>query len=144
MRARRATLHVARKQHSAIDGRTTCHDGYAVSLRIRRGEEIFGWLKRVGGLRCTRYRGLARTRLAGYLVVTTYNLVRMANLRPEPEAGPVPSGCPTEGSTRPPRGATGPNRHGGAGLPGPTGRSKALNTVPAHRDYGQHPPKLAC
>ena len=38
------TLHVAqKKQHSAIDGRTTRHAGYAVSLYIRkRVEEVFG------------------------------------------------------------------------------------------------------
>ena len=60
-----------KKQRSAIDGRTTRHAGYAVSLRIRkRVEEVFGWMKTVGGLRRTRYRGVARTGLAGYLVAT--------------------------------------------------------------------------
>ena len=64
-----------------------------MSLRIRkRVEEVFGWMKTVGGLRRTRYRGVDRTGLVGYLVATAYNLVRMANLRPEPEAGSVPSG----------------------------------------------------
>ena len=43
-------------------------------------EEIFGWMKTIGGFRRTRYRGLARTQLAGYLVATAYNLVRMARL----------------------------------------------------------------
>ena len=43
------TPHVAQKQHSAIDGRTTRHPGYAVSQRVRkRVEEIFGWMKTVG------------------------------------------------------------------------------------------------
>ena len=75
MRARRVTPHVARKKkHSAIDGRTTRPAGYAVSLRIRRVEEVFGWMKTVGGLRHTRYRGVARTGLAGYLVATAYNV----------------------------------------------------------------------
>ena len=37
-------------------------------------------MKTVGGLRRTRYRGRDRTGLAGYLVATAYNLVRMANL----------------------------------------------------------------
>ncbi|MCE2468690.1 MAG: transposase, partial [Caldilineaceae bacterium] len=65
---------------------TTRPAGYAVSLRIRkRVEEVFGWMKTVGGLRRTRYRGVARTGLAGYLVATAYNLVRMANLMSEPE-----------------------------------------------------------
>ena len=33
-----------------------------------------------GGFRRSRYRGLDRTGLAGYLVATAYNLVRMAKL----------------------------------------------------------------
>ncbi len=57
------------------------HPGYAVSQRLRkRVEEIFGWMKTVGGFRRTRYKGEDRTRLAGYLVATAYNLVRMAKL----------------------------------------------------------------
>ena len=92
MRARRVTPHVARKKHSAIDGRTTRHTGNAVSLRIRkRVEEVFGWMKTVGGLRRTRYRGVNRIGLAGYLVATAYNLVRMTNLMPEPETAALPS-----------------------------------------------------
>ena len=44
-----------------------------MSLRLRkRVEEIFGWMKMVGSLRHTRYHGVARTGLAGYLVATTY------------------------------------------------------------------------
>jgi IS5 family transposase len=34
----------------------------------------------VGGFRRTRYRGLARTQLAGYMVASAHNLVRMARL----------------------------------------------------------------
>jgi IS5 family transposase len=41
-------------------------------------------MKTVGGFRRTRYRGLARTALAGYLVATAYNLVRLARLAPAP------------------------------------------------------------
>ena len=91
IRQREVTPHVARNtsgRRSAIDGRTTRHGGYAVSQRIRkRVEEIFGWMKTVGGFRRTRYRGLDRTGLAGYLVATAYNLVRMAKL-----LTPIPSG----------------------------------------------------
>lgn len=46
-------------------------------------EEILGWMKTVGGFRRTRYRGIDRTCLSGYLVRlrrTAYNLVRMAKL----------------------------------------------------------------
>jgi IS5 family transposase len=34
-------------------------------------------MKTFGGFRRTRYRGLERTQLAGYLVATAYNRVRM-------------------------------------------------------------------
>ena len=51
------------------------------SQKIRkRVEEVFGWMKTVGGFRRTRYRGVERTGLAGYFVATAYNLVRLANL----------------------------------------------------------------
>ena len=84
LRKRKVTPHVTQNtsgRRSAIDGRTTRHEGYRVSQRIRkRVEEIFGWMKTVGGFRRTRYRGLDRTGLAGYLVGTAYNLVRMARL----------------------------------------------------------------
>ena len=94
MRARGVTPHVAHNTNgrsSAIDGRTTRHRGYGLSQRVRkRVEEIFGWMKTVGGFRRTRYRGLDRTGLAGYLVGTAYNLVRMARLMtaetPAPQA----------------------------------------------------------
>jgi len=86
IRARRVTPHVAqhtRHRKSAIDGRTTRQPGYAVSQRIRkRVEEIFGWMKTVGGFRRTRYRGRDRTGLAGYLVATAYNLARLSRLDP--------------------------------------------------------------
>ena len=70
-----------RSSVNAREGRTTRHPGYAQSQRVRkRVEEIFGWMKTVGGFRPTRYRGVERTGLAGYLVATAYNLVRMSRL----------------------------------------------------------------
>ncbi len=73
LRRRGVTPHVAQNTNgrsSAIDGETTRHPGYAISQRIRkRVEEIFGWMKTVGGFRRALYRGLARTGLAGYLVL---------------------------------------------------------------------------
>lgn len=52
-RAMNVTPHVTQNTNgrsSAIDGRTTRHKGYVVTLRCRaRIEEIFGWLKTVGG-----------------------------------------------------------------------------------------------
>jgi transposase len=91
MRQAGVTPHVAqnekRRGGSAIDGRTTRHPGYAVSQRIRkRVEEIFGWMKTVGGFRRTRYRGVERTGLCGYFVGTAYNLVRMSRLLAKPKA----------------------------------------------------------
>jgi transposase len=84
LRQRKVTPHVTQNtsgRRSAIDRRTTRHVGYVISQRIRtRVEEIFGWMKTVGGFRRTRYRGLARTQLAGYLVATAYNLVRLVRL----------------------------------------------------------------
>jgi IS5 family transposase len=84
LRGRQVTPHVTQNtsgRRSAIDGRTTRHSAYAISQRIRkRVEEIFGWMKTVGGFRRTRYRGLERTQLAGYLVATAYNLVRLVRL----------------------------------------------------------------
>jgi transposase len=91
LRKHRVTPHVTQNQtsrrRSAIDGRTTRHAGYAVSQRIRkRVEEIFGWMKTVGGFRRTRYLGLAKTGLAGFLVGAAYNLVRMSKLLAKPTA----------------------------------------------------------
>ena len=91
MRQTGVTPHVAqntaRRGGSAIDGRTTRHPGYAVSQRIRkRVEEIFGWMKTVGGFRRTRYRGIERTGLCGHFVGTAYNLVRMSRLLGKPTA----------------------------------------------------------
>jgi transposase len=92
LRRRGVTPHVAQNtkgRSSAIDGRTTRHAGYAISQRLRkRVEEIFGWMKTVGGFRRTRYRGLDRTGLAGYLVATAYNLVRMAKLLGQAKSTP--------------------------------------------------------
>jgi transposase len=80
-RALNATPHVAQKKHSAIDGRTTRHEGYRVSQQKRkRVEEIFGWMKTIGGLRKLRHRGIE---LVGWMFTFTaaaYNLVRIRNL----------------------------------------------------------------
>jgi transposase len=80
-RALNATPHVAQKKHSAVDGRTTRHEGYRISQQKRkRVEEIFGWMKTTGGLRKLRHRGLE---LVGWMFTFTaavYNLVRIRNL----------------------------------------------------------------
>jgi transposase len=69
------------KRRSAIDGRVTGHRGYGISQRKRkRVEEIFGWIKTVGGGRKLRYLGVARNQLWAELTAAAYNLVRMARL----------------------------------------------------------------
>lgn len=82
LRDLQATPHVAQKtKGTAIGQRTTRHEGYKVSQRIRkRVEEIFGWIKTTGGLRKTRHRGLARVGWMFTLATTAYNLTRMRNL----------------------------------------------------------------
>lgn len=84
-RGRGVTPRVAQKKHSAIDGRTTRHPGYAISQRIRkRVEEVFGWSKTVGGGWKLRYVGIPRNQMWAELTVTAFNLVRMANLARAP------------------------------------------------------------
>jgi transposase len=85
MRGMNVTPHVSqntkRPGGSAIDGRTTRHDGYQVSQRKRkRIEEVFGWTKTVGTLRKTRHRGLETVRWVFTFTAAAYNLVRMRNL----------------------------------------------------------------
>jgi transposase len=80
------TPHVAqfprtKRRGSAIDGRTTRHEGYARSQRVRkRVEEIFGWWKTVAGGRKLRFIGLARNQIYAEMTITAYNLVRMATI----------------------------------------------------------------
>jgi len=49
-----------------------------------RGRDPWRWMKTVGGLRQTRYRGIARTGLWAYLVASAYDLLRLARRRPTP------------------------------------------------------------
>lgn len=76
------TPHVAQKaRHSAIDGRTTRHRGYALSQRHRkRIEELFGWSKTVGGAAQSVYRGVERVRSRFILTLAAANLARLPRL----------------------------------------------------------------
>ena len=77
----KVTPHVAQKQRSSIDGRTTGHDGYRVSRRARkRIEEVFARVKTVAGGRKLRYCGITRNRLWAEMPIAGYNLVRLAKL----------------------------------------------------------------
>jgi len=83
-RALGITPHVAQNdtnRSSAIDGRTTGHEGYAISQRKRkRVEEVFGWMKTVALQRKTKFRGTERVGWMFTFAAAAYNLVRMRNL----------------------------------------------------------------
>lgn len=83
-RERGISPHAACKEKvsvAGLDGRTTQAQGYKTSQRIRkRVEEIFGWMKTVGGLRRTRYRGIEKTQAWAYFVGSAYNLLRITRL----------------------------------------------------------------
>jgi transposase len=78
------TPHVSQNnkgRKSAIDGRTARHSGYAISQQKRkRVEEIFGWMKTVGGMRKLRHRGLELVGWMFTFAAAAYNLVRIRNL----------------------------------------------------------------
>jgi transposase len=68
-----------------LDGRTTRSKGYKISQTIRkRAEQIFGWMKTVGGMRRSRYRGAERTDAGCKWVAAALNLLRLAKLSVSP------------------------------------------------------------
>jgi transposase len=79
------TPHVAqirrRRGGSAIDRRTTRHKSYGESQRARkRIEQLFSWLKTVGGCRKLRFVGQARNRIWVLFSAAAYNIVRISNI----------------------------------------------------------------
>lgn len=84
LRKLKITPHVAQNnsnRRSAIDGRTTNHPNYTASQRIRkRIEEGFGWMKTIGRMRKTMYRGVEKIAMQLDMHAAAYNLVRMKNL----------------------------------------------------------------
>jgi transposase len=83
-RERGCTPHVSQNnsnRRSAIDARTTRHPGYRVStIKRKRIEEPFGWMKTVGGLRKTRHRGRGLVEWFFVLTAAAYNLIRIPKL----------------------------------------------------------------
>jgi len=83
-RKRGCTPHVSQNdtnRRSAIDARTTRHGGYRIStVKRKRIEECFGWIKTVGGLRKTRHRGRALVEWFFVLTAAAYNLIRIPKL----------------------------------------------------------------
>lgn len=90
LRRMAVTPHIARndavrktgkRRRSAVDGRTTRHEGYAVSQRIRkRIEEAFGWAKTIAGCAKTKLRGTPRNSFKFTFTMAAYNLIRMPRL----------------------------------------------------------------
>ena len=92
------TPHVAQKsRHSAINGRTTRHEGYAQSIKHRKRIDLrrdndppdrclilltFGWGKTIGGMAQTVYRGVERVRSRFILTMAANNLARLPRLLP--------------------------------------------------------------
>jgi hypothetical protein len=92
MRDRRVAPHGAQntsKRRSAIIGRMTRHAGYAVSQGIEwLVEEIFGRMKQWAAS-AERATGLDHTDLAGYLVATAYDSVRLSQLASSSDGAPA-------------------------------------------------------
>ncbi len=88
-----ATPHVAQNnkgRKSAIDRRTTRHAGYGISQQKRkRVEEIFGWMKTIGGMKKLRHRGLELVSWMFTFAAAAYNLVRIRNLSTANDLGSV-------------------------------------------------------
>ena len=83
-RERGCTPHVSQNdtnRRSAIDARTTRHPGYRIStIKRKRIEEPFGWMKTVGGLRKTRHRGRGLVEWFFVLTAAAYNLIRIPKI----------------------------------------------------------------
>lgn len=80
------TPHVAQniqpgRRASAIDARTTRHEGYKISIIVRRQiEAVFAWLKAPGRMKRARHRGIARVGWFTKLAAAAFNLVKINNL----------------------------------------------------------------
>jgi len=86
VRALGVTPHVSQNLNrhggSAIDGRTTRHEGYAMSQACRpRVERVFGWIKPIAGLRKIKLRGLAHVEWLFVFACAAFNVKRLVNLR---------------------------------------------------------------
>ena len=83
-RALKVTPHVAKNDNgrrSNMDGRTTRHPGYAISLSCRwLVEKTFGWLKQTGPLRQVKVRGLGNVDWVFVFNCAAHNLLRLPRL----------------------------------------------------------------
>jgi len=70
-----------KRRRSAIDARTTRHEGYDMSQSRRAMIEcIFGWGKQHGTMRRTKHRGIASVAVDFLLNLIAYNLIRIPKL----------------------------------------------------------------
>ncbi len=93
LRVRKVTPHIAvngalsklgKVRKTAMDGRTLRHAGYEISQRTRkRIEEIFGWVKKPGGLAKAKVRGRPKVEAVFTFTVIAYNLIRLPKLMRE-------------------------------------------------------------
>jgi len=75
------TTKSGKTRQSAIDERTTRHDGYGMSQTRRKMIEcIFGWGKQHGTMRKTKHRGVARVAGDFLINLISYNLIRIPKL----------------------------------------------------------------
>lgn len=84
-RESKITPHVAmnenRRGGTALDGRTTRHEGYEVSLVKRKLiETTFAWSKQYGGMRRMMLRGLEKVEGLAIFTMAAFNLLRIRNL----------------------------------------------------------------
>jgi len=76
-----AVTSTGKHRRSAIDGRTTRHQGYGMSQSRRAMTEcIFGWGKQHGTMRKTKHRGIAAVAAGFLLNLIAYNLIRIPRL----------------------------------------------------------------
>jgi transposase len=89
-RALNVTPHVTKNdtgRRSNMDGRTTRHAGYGISLSCRwLVEKPFGWLKQTAGLAQVKVRGLAKVDCAFVFGCAAHNLLRLPRLMAQQQA----------------------------------------------------------
>jgi len=79
------TQNLARSGGSGIDGRTTRHEGYAISQHARpRIEPAFGWLKTIAWMRKVKLRGLPKVDWLFVFASAAFNLIRLPKLLARP------------------------------------------------------------
>jgi hypothetical protein len=74
-----------RKRHSAIDAARRVMTATLSQKKRKRIEEIFGWLKTIGGSQQTRFRGFARSAW-GYFAADTTDYFRRQLKRDDGDA----------------------------------------------------------